>query len=962
MSRIKLSLSVWLLLSCFAVSLSGQQAVPAAANAVVPPLIKFSGTLTDVNGNALAGTVGLTFSLYKESQGGAPLWVEIQNVSPDKAGHYSVMLGSTTSQGIPAELFVSGEARWLGVQAQGQTEQPRTLLMSVPYALKAADAQTLGGLPPSAFVLAAPPNSGSSSSSPANGDSGANLPSSGVTGSGTADYLPLWTSGSNIGNSVLYQSGSGSAAKVGINTTTPASTLDVKGGATVRGLFSLPAAGTATATAGKNSQPIKLSASSFNSGTGTAVTQNFEWQAEPVGNDTSSASGTLNLLFGQGSNKASETGLNIASNGQITFAKGQAFPGAGTVTSVGSGAGLTGGPITGSGTLSIANGGVTNAMLQNSSLTVTAGTDLTGGGAVSLGGNTTLNVDTTKVVTGVVAGTDLTGGGTGGVQTLNLDTTKVPQLGTANTFTGNQTVNGSLTATGVVTGSSYQIGSNLFAFGSYANANAFLGFSGNPAATGGYNTGIGSVALQQLTTGAENTAIGYEALQGNTAAGANTATGYAALGQSNSGSFNTASGVQALYSNTTGYQNTATGVAALYANTTGYYNTATGLDSLRYNTTGFSNTAHGYAALYSNTTGSPNDAFGFEALQANTVGTDNVALGYQALHSNVGDSAGDGWYNTAVGYQALYMNNDTSGIGIYANNNVAIGTVALHSNTTGFANTASGSYALNSTTTGCCNAASGTAALQNNSTGSNNTAVGYGAIVENSTGNDNTGVGYDALLLSNGNDLTCIGFECGADADGLSNATAIGAHARVGTSNSLVLGGTGKYAVKVGIGTTTPSNILTIAQGAGHPVSDGWETFSSRRWKTNIQTLHGALGKVEQLRGVSYDLKANGKHEVGVIAEEVGAVVPEVVTYEDNGKDARSVDYTRLTALLIEATKEQQREIQQERAANEEQRREIQSQAAVIRELKSDLRATRQTLEKVKAQLDSNQPTVVAAN
>ena len=103
-----------------------------------------------------------------------------------------------------------------------------------------------------------------------------------------------------------------------------------------------------------------------------------------------------------------------------------------------------------------------------------------------------------------------------------------------------------------------------------------------------------------------------------------------------------------------------------------------------------------------------------------------------------------------------------------------------------------------------------------------------------------------------------------------------------------------------------PSNVFTIAQSAGPAIADGWSTYSSRRWKTNIQTLDGALAKVKQLRGVSYELKANGKHEVGVIAEEVGAVVPEVVTWDKNGKDAQSVDYSRLTALLIEATKEQQ--------------------------------------------------------
>ena len=56
-----------------------------------------------------------------------------------------------------------------------------------------------------------------------------------MTGSGTVDFLPLWTSTSAIGNSVVFQSGTGSAVKVGINTNTPAATLDVKGTANVQG-------------------------------------------------------------------------------------------------------------------------------------------------------------------------------------------------------------------------------------------------------------------------------------------------------------------------------------------------------------------------------------------------------------------------------------------------------------------------------------------------------------------------------------------------------------------------------------------------------------------------------------------------------------------------------------------------------------------------------------------------------
>ncbi len=156
-------------------------------------------------------------------------------------------------------------------------------------------------------------------------------PTAAVGGSGTPDFLPLWTNNTTLGNSVLFQSGTGGKAKLGIGTTTPKSTLDVKGGGTIRGLFSLPATGTATATTGFNSQPMDLAASVFNGSTSTAVTQTFQWQAEPVGNDTGSASGSLNLLFAEGSGKFAETGLNIASNGQITFATGQSGAGLGNV-------------------------------------------------------------------------------------------------------------------------------------------------------------------------------------------------------------------------------------------------------------------------------------------------------------------------------------------------------------------------------------------------------------------------------------------------------------------------------------------------------------------------------------------------------------------------------------------------------------------------------------------------------
>ena len=125
----------------------------------VPNLIRYSGTLKDAHGAAISSAeVGVTFTIYKQQDGGAAVWLETQNVTPDSNGQYNVVLGSTTAKGLPTDLFSQQEERWLGVQVQGQAEQPRVLLVSVPYAFKAYEAETLGGLPASAFVKAATPD------------------------------------------------------------------------------------------------------------------------------------------------------------------------------------------------------------------------------------------------------------------------------------------------------------------------------------------------------------------------------------------------------------------------------------------------------------------------------------------------------------------------------------------------------------------------------------------------------------------------------------------------------------------------------------------------------------------------------------------------------------------------------------------------------------------------------------
>jgi len=202
----------------------------SVATSQVPRLVRFSGTLLDENGQPRTGTAGVTFLLYKDQAGGAPLWMETQNVTLDAKGHYTALLGSTKPDGLPTELFASGEARWLAVQPEREPEQSRVLLLSVPYALKAMDAETLGGRPISDFVLSASEAHSSADATQRTGTGSADAaaistPSGPITGSGTKNFIPIWTNTTVLGNSTIAEI----SGKVGIGTgtTTPANTLQV---------------------------------------------------------------------------------------------------------------------------------------------------------------------------------------------------------------------------------------------------------------------------------------------------------------------------------------------------------------------------------------------------------------------------------------------------------------------------------------------------------------------------------------------------------------------------------------------------------------------------------------------------------------------------------------------------------------------------------------------------------------
>ncbi len=357
---------------------------------------------------------------------------------------------------------------------------------------------------------------------------------------------------------------------------------------------------------------------------------------------------------------------------------------------------------------------------------------------------------------------------------------------------------------------------------SYGTDNTFLGsFSGNFTLTGGQNTGIGDIALANLTSGADNTATGASALMATTTGGGNSGMGSGVLTYNTAGTFNSAVGYFALHLNTTAGRNTAVGVGALFAQdfanggaawdanntavgyealnqnnptntSTGVENTAVGAWALKANTTGAWNTATGYKSLDANTTGAFNAAFGHSSLAANTLGAENTGVGSGALGSN-----STGAENAAFGYGALFQNQT-------ADRNTALGWTSMNWNTTGTFNTAIGA-----------------ASLVLNTTASRNTAVGADALGAQGFDNgqtpwnsDNTAVGYQALRLnqptadSNGVRNTAVGaFSLAANTTGLDN-TALGvtslssnqtgfANTAVGV-NAMVNNNTGNWNVAVG--------------------------------------------------------------------------------------------------------------------------------------------------------------------
>jgi hypothetical protein len=130
----------------------------------------------------------------------------------------------------------------------------------------------------------------------------------------------------------------------------------------------------------------------------------------------------------------------------------------------------------------------------------------------------------------------------------------------------------------------------------------------------------------------------------------------------------------------------------------------------------------------------------------------------------------------------------------------------------------------------------------------------------------------------------------------------------------------------VGIGTSAPTVRLQVA---GDIIANSIAGSSDARFKTNITSIENPLQKVLQLRGVNFDWNKKAfpdrsfsdSRAIGFIAQEVEKVLPEIVQTEKTAEGYKAVQYDKVVALLVEAIKEQQKQINSLKAELKKQRK-----------------------------------------
>jgi hypothetical protein len=119
--------------------------------------------------------------------------------------------------------------------------------------------------------------------------------------------------------------------------------------------------------------------------------------------------------------------------------------------------------------------------------------------------------------------------------------------------------------------------------------------------------------------------------------------------------------------------------------------------------------------------------------------------------------------------------------------------------------------------------------------------------------------------------------------------------------------------IGVGVGEGNATHAITLpdnSNNTGKIQANAYLTYSSIRYKKDVEPLEDPLGTLSKLDGVSYVWKDTGKKDYGFIAEEVGKVLPDIVEFAQDSEYANSMDYIRIISFLVEGVKAQDKKIQ----------------------------------------------------
>jgi hypothetical protein len=434
--------------------------------------------------------------------------------------------------------------------------------------------------------------------------------------------------------------------------------------------------------------------------------------------------------------------------------------------------------------------------------------------------------------------------------------------------------------------------------------NLFLGNStGYYNTTGSYNIFMGNTSGYNNSEGIYNVFIGRKTGYNNTYGNSNIFIGDYTGWQNTQGASNVYIGDFSGAYNQVGINNVFVG-ASSGNHSMGTYDIAIGSHAGSNTDADSNNIFMGYYAGAYNQTGNNNIFVGSESGENNMTGTNNVFIGTNTGTGNesgfdnifMGPTAGT---SNTTGYHNIFLGYQTGTSSTTGNFNNLVGTMSGKYLTTGSFNNYLGDESGRETTIGNFNLFLGDWAGRDNVDGSENVYLGADAGLLNVSGSGNVFLGYEAGYNESGSNKLYI------SNSSVDNMSAL----MYGEFDNKYLQVNGDFALK-GSGTYTGL----------------WGAYSDRRLKENILNLPGTLEKTLKLRPVSYDwknpeqAKSQGS-QIGLIAQEVEELFPEIVKTDSKG--LKSMDYSRLSVILIQAFKEQHQIVTKQQSDLEQAQKSI---------------------------------------